>query len=1722
MENEKLGYVDNLRTEALKIRKDFDSVTLTVNLDFKSNSFSKIISLDFPINPPLTDFNLYEKWSSKVSLEIKNIFQEYINAESAVDNNDTIAIGLKNDIMEDGVIKFNNLNVSEGIDHSLSVETVNSKFQMAVGANIGTFGDPSLFLKGLDDLIGLPDFKIDSAIMNEHCFSADSYDDFITSNYGGTITNSAVEYEFVHHPVANKIYPGSTNERSKRRVHLLQNYLEHPMSIRAKLSQAEIIAIRLFTGPMYMKYNAILRGYPTSMIESLKGNRYTTTIHAIVSGIIKLSQIAELPESRKVYRGLGGMILPEKFWKPDEFGCKGGVEYGFMSTTTERDVAIMYSGKANQLCTVFEIDVGQIDRGASIQWLSQYPQENEFLVPPLSNLEVIGKPHIEKTSKGDILVMKLRINVNFKSKTLDELVATRKRLHISTMENLLSDLKRELGIENNAHPILQSFNNLLKQENAKPADWFNNDHNYRECQEKMMDMKIGTIKQNYILNFAKRLLTGDRCNEFNDKSNQLKINEMKMLEEYYSKLSIINNQFVEEDYDKLRSVISRCIDKKITFQSKTKTFIGIPPNESYQIITQLLSIFSKYSRIIESEKPVSWVTLYETKKKLRHEVEEINKITCENFAIYEEGRKAIAADKEISHQQAIGNRIAQREKDALKTLDDVLVSQIATIRDLISSKSVLDAILLEEDDITLGELPSISSEILRTPWILSSNFGPLSTNKMNKIPELSKSFENYHKIRKISSRFHNCHDEIRCRLEKNWLESQITVITTNKSEWIQKYSKKLTSRGKLPLKLDLKELKSQIDSLQQSDNKNQALLISEIELRVQEFESNHMEEIDAIVSKEVIEMITNTYSNNTQLSMKEMYFYYRKLLAVVREKDRLLRIKADSQNINNIEKKDDVETTREQEILSLITVVNNDTIARCQEYLKLQEKHQQSKETRLYDITNATKSDVSSSASVALPEFLQSVPYIDSSPFDEMAASENLRANLGRARGEGLLYLTWSYLDLEFALESLAVYAEDSPRMSKEVIKLYQNLSASMDYLKKQEIHGDHTPEFILEIHKLSLDTIQRADVYDRINVLNLLVLSIESVLSGNILEKGLAVDEINEKQCYHLLAKELDWRGLCRRYLRADPDYHLLRTLERRKCYGVGGDGRGGNLSIQEVVIDKIAKFNTEKFARTDFTNRLEGAVRLLSIACDDEDLIWMNDFDLEAVCVDASTIISCCRDEKTNTCPLYPAHQRNHNRIFKFPDTFPTAALEQNIINEKALDKQYGAQRIEHFLGVDPQPRRVAARAGGWPDPEPTQLDESRYAKELLWVLRTKYRNKEDFSEQNKLLRKSTFRLLEITAALFSNLDKLEIELSDVSVGMGGESIQDAWALINNTTKTIPADIAIEDKNSQIYKHRNQVLLWFGALSIHFDRVGPFQLKQISGNKVSEVHFPSLTISESQYLIGFGFFCNTKVKFKVGDDKKSAVTLQDMNPYSNVHRGICSDEITVNFGFEMMIIMLQILNCHEIALLPTDKRWHTMDFSVESVGNIIKPEKLQLHALDFKKITVTTDLNKMSCIEVLSDILTQFPGIEWITMQFCNLGDEQITALLPSFDTCKDKLKYVYLGYNVLGDEGAVAIAESTPKWGNVKSISVANNQIRNRGAIALINACTVNHSINKILLRDNLIGYDGAAAIAAMLDNTKLDELDMGSNKLGEAGQDILYQEWTKSRRAFRLKV
>jgi hypothetical protein len=71
---------------------------------------------------------------------------------------------------------------------------------------------------------------------------------------------------------------------------------------------------------------------------------------------------------RKVYRGLGSMLLPQEFWVPHSNPpWKGGVERALMSTTADKNVALFY---ANGKGTVVEISVGRIHIGCDVSFLS--------------------------------------------------------------------------------------------------------------------------------------------------------------------------------------------------------------------------------------------------------------------------------------------------------------------------------------------------------------------------------------------------------------------------------------------------------------------------------------------------------------------------------------------------------------------------------------------------------------------------------------------------------------------------------------------------------------------------------------------------------------------------------------------------------------------------------------------------------------------------------------------------------------------------------------------------------------------------------------------------------------------------------------------------------------------------------------------------------------------------------------------------------------------------------------------------------------------------------------------------------------------------------------------------------------------------------------------------------------------------------------------------------
>ena len=90
-------------------------------------------------------------------------------------------------------------------------------------------------------------------------------------------------------------------------------------------------------------YNAILRRFPSDVYGKFAagGNLYATTIHVLASAVVKIARVMKLPPGLELFRGLGGrMGLPDSFRGADAHGRRGYTEFGFLSTTSDKGVAV--------------------------------------------------------------------------------------------------------------------------------------------------------------------------------------------------------------------------------------------------------------------------------------------------------------------------------------------------------------------------------------------------------------------------------------------------------------------------------------------------------------------------------------------------------------------------------------------------------------------------------------------------------------------------------------------------------------------------------------------------------------------------------------------------------------------------------------------------------------------------------------------------------------------------------------------------------------------------------------------------------------------------------------------------------------------------------------------------------------------------------------------------------------------------------------------------------------------------------------------------------------------------------------------------------------------------------------------------------------------------------------------------------------------------------------
>lgn len=389
---------------------------------------------------------------------------------------------------------------------------LNEKFQLEALYPF-SFGNVQTFFGGITALVG-PPLLIGGSLLKsmgyEHCQGPDStgpdsslsehekfeQDKFTSKN--GVTTTSAVEWEFVYCPVEGKAYPdrfpvGDERRRKPRNEAMLTALLQAKNSQltsagQEPLIEAELVAGILYTGPMYEKYNLVLRAKSGSgaMVAKWRDvcnkNKYPTTIHCINSCIVKLSK---LTKACKLWRGTIDASLPDTFFVPDEFNIRGGIEFGFTSMTTDKKQALHYA-KGNA-ATLFEAEMGLIDRGASMSEISQYPFEAEIVFPPLLGIEVKGN-----TARGGLLLMDIRLSLNLMSETVEQVLRRRYKTICDTCDSMVFELLQD---SQQHHPNAPGPASELARvalecgpRSCEPA-WLNNDQQFLKAVNTCVEIK---------------------------------------------------------------------------------------------------------------------------------------------------------------------------------------------------------------------------------------------------------------------------------------------------------------------------------------------------------------------------------------------------------------------------------------------------------------------------------------------------------------------------------------------------------------------------------------------------------------------------------------------------------------------------------------------------------------------------------------------------------------------------------------------------------------------------------------------------------------------------------------------------------------------------------------------------------------------------------------------------------------------------------------------------------------------------------------------------------------------------------------------------------------------------------------------------------------------------------------------------------------------------------
>ena len=167
----------------------------------------------------------------------------------------------------------------------------------------------------------------------------------------------------------------------------LADFAAHENAQAAKLNEAHVCALRLYTTAAFQTINNPLRDQ--ERYNASRPHPLPVTVALINDALKRLRAIgARGPAANslvELYRGMSGMKVQDNFLQKGQ----GGTELAPMSTTSNLGVAMKYSASEHALLLRLQTRNFH-SRGPEIAFLSAFPSEAEFLFPPLTYLEPTG------------------------------------------------------------------------------------------------------------------------------------------------------------------------------------------------------------------------------------------------------------------------------------------------------------------------------------------------------------------------------------------------------------------------------------------------------------------------------------------------------------------------------------------------------------------------------------------------------------------------------------------------------------------------------------------------------------------------------------------------------------------------------------------------------------------------------------------------------------------------------------------------------------------------------------------------------------------------------------------------------------------------------------------------------------------------------------------------------------------------------------------------------------------------------------------------------------------------------------------------------------------------------------------------------------------------------------------------------------------------------------